>query len=136
MCECGCIGTDVYYTLAGPGASIYLVTLSRACKECDAPDAVTIEQFASRKDLKSWCCGELPPSLPLKHWNHSNGVAILTGRRHDEFIKAQLSNLIGVVSDDLTDKPSEGLDSTAAEVILDEMYPDSIFQPTLASSAT
>ena len=131
MCECGCTGNDDRYQLAGPNDSVYLITMRGACVNCDGSDVVLIEHFKDNNALRDWCCGELPPILPLVQWIDTQGVQITTGRLKDEFIKKLNNHLVGLKSDDLADEPGMPLDEIAAEEILDEMYNDTTFRPTV-----
>jgi hypothetical protein len=132
MCECGCVGNDDKYSLPGPGESFYLVSLSVACENCDAPPGITIERLdpACRmfeEYATSGMYGVKP--LTLNDWTDGKGVAIVTGMRKDEFVKAMLPHLIGVDSRKLGENGV--LDECGAEVIAEEMYANSWNQPAV-----
>lgn len=130
MCECGCTMNNEYYLLPAPRGEVYLITFSRPCVDCDAPAGISIERFKSKSIIEHYM-GELPPELPMEKWPESFGVCIATGYLRHEFVKAMKGNLIGLKSDDYADKPGDGLDKIAAETILEDMYDDSTFTPTL-----
>ena len=129
MCECGCRQNDTRYTLPGPNGSVYLISLIQACRNCDGPSGIEIDQFTSEADLLQWCC-EMPPSLPVQFESHGHkGTNIETGFLGHEFKAALKGHLIGLKSDDLADEPGQGLDEFAVEEILDEMYDSAQFRP-------
>lgn len=136
MCECGCTMNDDRYTFPAPGKSFYLLTLSKACCECDAPSGVTIERIDPSNVLyKDYKRGDFTSGpLSFEKWTDSVGVAIITGMRTHEFIKATQSHLIGVSSHEM----GEGgrIDECGAEVILEEMYQDAQVRPFLATPPT
>jgi hypothetical protein len=119
MCECGCTSNDERYSFPGPGKTLYLLTLSKGCESCDAGPGITIERFqrkASTFDLEF-----IDGTLPFEEWPDSEGVAIICGFRKHEFVKAMRQHL--------TDTPVDELDESGAEVVLEEMYSDSVFRP-------
>jgi hypothetical protein len=130
MCECGCTMSDDKYRLPGPGKSFYLVTLAGMCKNCDAPPGVTIELIEPTNSMYREYKGDDYGVSPLKleKWADSLGVAIITGMRQHEFVKATQSHLIGLNSHDFG---GPKLDQIAAETILEELYDDSQVRPTL-----
>jgi hypothetical protein len=130
MCECGCSMNNNTYRLPGPGGSVYLITFQRACTNCDASSGLTIEKFESEAALEEYAF-ELPPELPLEKWPESMGCAVITGHRKHEFVKALKSGLIGLKSDDFADNKGDGLDETAAETILEDLYDESVVTPRL-----
>lgn len=131
MCECGCTSNDDRYTLPGPGRSFYVISLSNACINCDAPPGVTIEHIEPGHVLYAEYSDSqfefINGPLPLEKWPDGPGVVITTGMRRCEFIKAFKDHLIGV---DSRQFGGEQIDDIGAEVILEEMYPDSQVRPT------
>lgn len=126
MCECGCTSNDRRYSFPGPRKSFYILTLSGGCVDCDAPSGVTIERInpgdfmydrANREDF-------LDGKLPFEKWPGSEGVAIITGLRRHEFVKALQIHLVGTeIIEDGT------IDEIGAEVLLEEAYEDSVVTP-------
>jgi len=130
MCECGCVANDRRYWFPGPNETIYVLVLSAGCVDCDAPSGVSIEalkpgDFMYSK-IKQDEYGE--GALEFEKWTDtSDGVVLVTGLLRHEFIAKLKSHLIGVSSEELgTDGK---LDEDGAEVILEEMYDDSIVKP-------
>ena len=127
MCECGCTANDRRYTFPAPGRTAYLLTLSGGCVECDAPSGVSIERISMSdmiwKQREEFTDG----ALKFEKWSDSEGVAIITGLRKHEFVKALLPQLVGVSAEDM----GEGgvIDESGAEVILEEMYEDAQVRP-------
>lgn len=137
MCECGCIGNDQKYRLPGPGEAIYLISLSVACENCDAPSGVSIELLQpSSATFKEYTADEMygVEPLELNDWPDSKGVGIVTGMLKDEFIKAMVPHLVGVDSRKLGENGV--LDEVGAEVIVEEMYADSWLQPAIVKQST
>lgn len=129
MCECGCTSNDERYEFPAPKGDRYILTLSGCCTDCDAPAGITIERIDSKAYWRYREMEMLNGELPFSQWPDSKGVAIVTGMRSDEFTKALLSHLVGISSDDMGE---DGLiDEDGADVILDEMYEDAQFRPTL-----
>lgn len=131
MCECGCTMNDRRYTLPGPGKSIYLITLSAGCVDCDGPSGVSIELIEPDTILfKEYKRGEFSEGpLKLQQWPDSKGAAIVTGMRRHEFVKAASKHLIGVSSDEIGDDGV--IDEAGAEVILEEMFEDVQVRPEI-----
>ena len=130
MCECGCRQNDTRYTLPGPTGSVYLISLIQACRNCDGPSGIEIDQFKSEADLLQWCF-EMPPFLPVQFESHGHmGTNITTGFLSHEFKAALKGHLIGLnTDDDRDDDVDHGLDEIAVEEILDEMYDSAQFRP-------
>ena len=121
MCECGCVGNDDKYTLPGPDGSFYVLSLSVPCENCDAPPGISIQKSQHGQPLD-----EFTRALEFQDWPDGPGVAIVTGMRKCEFIKAMASYLIGI----RVNKVEDGrIDKFYAEVVIEEMYPDSQIQP-------
>jgi hypothetical protein len=115
--------------MRGPRRTVYLVTFQRACTNCDGPSGITIEKFDSAEKLKEYRGGyDIPPAIEFAQWPESLGVAIITGHRKHEFVKALKNQLMGIDSKDFGKGP---LDEIAAETILEEMYEDSVVTPEL-----
>lgn len=133
MCECGCVANDVRYKFAGPGKSIYVLSLSRGCIECDAPAGITIEHVKPSDSLyEEYQQGEfIDGPLEFNEWPDSRGVAIVTGMLRHEFVKALSEHLIGVSSSELGTKGR--IDKIGAETILEEMFADSQVKPHIVS---
>lgn len=70
----------------------------------------------------------LDGELVFEEWPNNKGVAINTGPRKHEFVKAMLPHLEGL---DLKSMCDDGktLDRIGAETILEEMYSDSQTKP-------
>lgn len=121
MCECGCTSNDLRYWFPAPGKKLYMLTLSNACVDCDAPSGVTIELIGPNdihyKNREDYTDGE----LKFADWSDTKGVAIVTGFRRHEFIKAITPHLI--------DTDLDELDEIGAEVLLEEAYEDSVVKP-------
>jgi len=107
-----------------------MLTLSAGCTECDAPPGVTIELIDSSNVLyKDYKRGEfINGKLQFEKWSDSNGVAIITGFRKHEFVKALTSHIAGTNWDDMKDDDGV-VDEISAEVVLEEMYLDSLVKP-------
>jgi hypothetical protein len=131
MCECGCILNDDKFTFPGPKKSLYVLTLSGGCAECDAGPGVIIERIGPTDPLyKEYRRGEfIEGPLEFEKWSDSHAVAIHTGRRMHEFVEALQKHLIGVDSNELGDKGK--IDQAGAEVILEEMYEDAQVKPQI-----
>lgn len=133
MCECGCVGNDDKYVLPGPGESIYVLRLAGECVNCDAPPGIFVEQLSPGdfefEHVTDEMYGYTP--LALNDWPDGKGVAIVTGMRKQEFIKAMLPHLIGVDSRTLGENGV--LDEAGADVIAEEMYADSQVQPSVVA---
>ncbi len=132
MCECGCVGNDDKYTLPGPGESVYIVRLAGECVNCDAPPGIIIEllnpgDYEFEEAAATGMYGYQP--LKLNDWPDGKGVAIVTGMRKHEFIKAMLPHLIGVDSRKLGENGV--LDDCGAEVVAEDMYADSQTHPSV-----
>lgn len=127
--ECGCSEFDLRYTFPGPGGCLYLLTLSRACMNCDSPSGVSIERiqpghfYYGKEERKDFTDGE----LKFEQWSDTEGVAIITGMLRSEFIAALSKHLIGVSSEELG--VDGKIDRAGADVILEEMYADAIVRP-------
>ena len=129
---------DRKYWLRGPHEMLYIVTLSGHCRNCDAPPGVLIERIDETHVLyrksrrRDFNCLE----MKLAEWPESEGVAIVTGMRQNEFVKAVSRHLVGI-------QPNGGLfddkgyiDDDGAEVIAEEMYEDSQRRPKLVVAKT
>lgn len=129
MCQCGCMENDERLTLPGPGESFYVISLYSGCADCDNPAGVTIELITPKDTLyKDYKAGEfIDGPLKMKNWRGSKGAAIITGMTKEQFVKATLSHLIGVDSNEFSG--DGGLDKIAAETILEELYDDSQVKP-------
>lgn len=138
MCECGCSMNATRYTLPAPGKAFYLVSLSAECKNCDAPPGVTIELIepsnSMYKEYQSEDYSDGP--LKLEKWSDSKGIAIVTGMRQHEFVKATMQYLTAIRPSDFDMKASDKIDANMAEVILEEMYDDSQVKPRLVEPVT
>jgi len=133
MCECGCTSNDQKFRLLGPAGTLYIVTLSGHCTNCDAPSGICIEQIDRTHTLYwEYQNGEFGcKPLKFEDWPDSKGVAIATGMRKHEFVKAVAHHLVGI-------QPNGGLfddkgyiDDAGAEVVVEEMYEDSQKRPAL-----
>lgn len=131
MCECGCTSNDKKYSFSGPEKSLYILTLSGGCVDCDAPSGVSIELIETTNILyKEYRRGDfLNGKLKFEKWPDSKGAAIVTGMRRHEFIKALMSHLVGVSSDEMGENGK--IDESGADVILEEMYEDAQVRPQL-----
>ena len=131
MGECGCTMNDDRYTLPGPGKSIYLITLSAGCVDCDGPAGVSIERISPDSILyREYKRGEFTDGeLKLEKWPDSEGVAIATGMRKHEFVKAVGKHLVGVSANDIGENGV--IDEIGAEVIAEEMFDDSQVKPSI-----
>ena len=129
MCECGCTMNDDRYVFPAPGKSFYLLTLSAKCNSCDAPPGITLELIEPDNCLyREYKRGDFTDGpLKFEKWADSKGVAIITGMRQHEFVKATAAHLIGVSSKELGQKGR--IDKIGAETILKEMYGDSQVKP-------
>lgn len=129
MCECGCTMNDEKLTFPGPGKSFYILSLAAECKSCDAPPGITIELIEPGNVLwDEYKRGEFVDGpLQFEKWRDSKGVAIVTGMRQHEFVKATISNLMGLEIEDFCEGGK--IDESGAEVILEEMYDDSQVKP-------
>ena len=133
MCECGCTSNDDRFSFPGPGKSFYILTLSGGCVDCDAPSGVSIELIEPENVMFiDYRRGEfLNGKLKFEKWPDSKGAAIVTGLRKHEFVKALMSHLVGVSSDEMGENGK--IDEPGADVILDEMYEDSQVRPKLVA---
>lgn len=136
MGECGCTLNDYKYLLPGPGENFYVVTLSAGCVDCDAPSGITIElikrgDFMFTDDHRVEFTDGM---LRLEKWSDSEGVAIVTGFRRHEFVAKLKSYLIGVSAKDMGENGK--IDEVGAEVILEEMYDDSVVMPHFPKSGS
>lgn len=131
MGECGCTTNDRRYRIPGPDKTFYLLTLSGACENCDAPPGITIEVITPEHTLyREYKRGEFNDGqLKFEKWRDSRGVAIVCGMRKHEFVKAILPHLIGLDSKELGDEGK--LDEAGAEVVIEEMYDDSQTRPAI-----
>ncbi len=131
MCECGCTMNDERYTFPGPGKVIYMLTLSGGCVDCDAPSGISIERlkpgdfYHANKHRDEFVDGE----LHFEKWSESEGVGIITGMLRHEFAKSLAPHLIGVSADEMGDNGV--IDEAGAEVILEEMFEDSVVKPRI-----
>jgi hypothetical protein len=134
MGECGCTLNDAKYYLRGPDRTIYVVTLSGHCANCDAPAGVSIEAIEPHHVLYHECLrGEFTQGpLPFTDWPDSRGVAIVTGMTKSQFVKAVSSHLVGINSNEIGDENAQ-LDECAAEIVAEEMYRDAQRRPSLVS---
>lgn len=130
MCECGCVMNDKKLTFPGPGKTLYLLTLSAGCVDCDAPSGVSIERLNpgnfmySKQDREDFSDGE----LEFENWGDNvEGVGIVTGMLRHEFIKALAKHLIGVSAEEMGENGK--IDEAGAEVILEEAFDDSVVMP-------
>ena len=133
MCECGCVSNDDKFSFPAPGKSLYILTLSGACKNCDAPAGVCIEMIAPDNVLyKEYKRGDfLNGPLEFEQWPDSKGIAVITGMRTHEFVEAMRNHLVGIDSRKLGDD-SGRIDTAGADVIAEEMYDDSQAMPQLS----
>jgi len=125
------VESDLRYTFpATSKESFYLLTLSGGCVGCDASPGVTIELIDKSNVLwDEYKRGEfIDGKLKFEKWPDSKGVAIITGFRKHEFVKALTSHLTGTSWDGLTDRDGK-VDEIGAEVVLEEMYLDSLVKP-------
>jgi hypothetical protein len=134
MCECGCVLTDDRYVFPGPGKSIYLLTLSAECVNCDAPPGVTIERVEPGTRLyEDYRRGVFDGSVEFEDWPESKGVAIIAGMRRREFVNAVKGHLVGLAVKDFTMRGT--IDEDGAEVILEDMYEDAQVRPRFPEPA-
>lgn len=131
MCECGCELNAERYSFAGPGKSFYVLTLRGECLNCDAPPGISIEVIEPGHCLfDEYRRGEFTDGLlKFEKWPDNMGVAIVTGMRRHEFVKAMASHLVGLAVEDFSERGK--IDRISAETILEEMYEDSQTKPTL-----
>jgi hypothetical protein len=124
MCECGCTSNDERYLFPAPGNEVYMLTISGGCTDCDAGPGITIERFD--KSNYWWEHREyLEGKLKFEKWSDTKGVAIITGHRKREFVKAILPHLVGAdVSDEI-----------ACEVAIEEAYAASMVRPHFPTNA-
>lgn len=138
MCECGCSSNDERYTFPAPSRdAFYMLTIAAACPDCDAPPGISIELIDKTNVLwKDYKRGEfIDGKLKFEKWPDSKGVAIVTGMRRHEFVKAVAKHLIGTKANDLADE--NGLfDDVAAETIAEELYEDSLTRPHFPKTAS
>ena len=136
MCECGCYGNDLKYSLAAPGGAFYVLTFSGACEDCDAPSGVAVELIELTHPLfDEYRRGEfLLGPLPWEKWPDGKGAAVITGLTKQQFIEAMSKHLVGVCSDEMGDDGT--IDQDGADVIAEEMYADAQKQPQLLASTT
>lgn len=131
MGECGCSSNDRRFTFPAPGKDrFYMLTLSAACPSCDSPPGIMIELIDRSNVLyDEYMQGEfIDGPLKFEKLVDTMGVAIVTGMRKHEFVKALSDQLVGTPSRDLGD--SDGIiDKIAAETLLEEMYEDSLTKP-------
>lgn len=136
MCECGCTMNDRRYRLPAPGKSFYLVKLSGACVDCDAPPGITIELVEPThtlyRDYKRGDFETMP--LKLEKWVDTKGVAIRTGMQQRQFVEAMAKHLVGLDSKEMGGGDGR-IDDVGAETIAEEMYEDSTTVPTLVKDA-
>lgn len=133
MGECGCTGNDDRYLLPGPKKSFYLISLTVACKYCDAPPGITIEHITPEHALyREYKRGEFNHGLlKFNDWPEGPGLAIVTGLRQHEFVQKMLTHLAGTNANDIGENGV--IDEIGAEVLLEEMYSDSCVQPHLVT---
>lgn len=136
MCECGCAANDKHYRFPGPyrGTSFYLLTLSPSCTSCDAPAGIAIRHIKPGEFNHKWFSDpeNVDGTLPLEMWGDgSAGVGIKTGMLRSEFIAATKSHLVGIDSKDFADEGKRKIDDDGADAIIEEMYDDAQFRPTL-----
>lgn len=136
MCECGCSSNDERYRLLGPDRLLYIITLSGHCASCDAPAGMSIEEIDEKHSLYwEYQNGDFNcESLRFEKWADSKGVAIITGMRKHEFVKAMMPHLVGVSSDEMGDNGT--IDEDGAEVIAEEMYDESQTRPVLLKTVS
>lgn len=131
MCECGCVGNDDRYTLKGPNKSLYIIHLHGGCTNCDSSPGLMIEHVLKTDVMyNEFRNGEfIDGELPFINGADRKFCPITTGFRKHEFIKKMTDWLVGIDSEELGD---EGVvDEAGAEVILEEMYEDSLVKPTV-----
>lgn len=133
MGECGCSMNDDKYTLPGPGKSFYVISLASHCCNCCAPAGISIERIDPGHVLwREYKQGEFTQGqLPLQQWPDNLGVGIVVGMEKHEFVKAMMTHLVGVSSNELGENGK--IDEYGAEVIAEEMYEDACFRPKLAT---
>lgn len=129
MCECGCVANDRKYWFPGPSKTIYVLTLSAGCVDCDASSGVSIEVLKPGDFMYSKIKQDEYSEGPLEFekWGDAQGIGIITGLRRHEFVAKCQSHLIGVSSEEM----GEGgkIDEAGADVILEEMFEDSVVEP-------
>lgn len=125
MCECGCTSNDERYWFPAPGSCVYLLTITRGCVDCDAAAGVSIE-LITKSDFRKYHREFVDGELKFEDWSDSRGVAIVTGFRKHEFVKAMLPNFVGT---ELTMFEGGVIDEVSAEVLLEEAYEDSVVRP-------
>lgn len=128
MCECGCVANDRRYTFQGPEGFMYVLTLSNGCVSCDAGSYITIEKISMVQFRRERREGFFDGGLELRPWRGAaQGVAIITGHRKHEFVKALLPQLVGFSIGGMCD--NDALDEVGAEVLLEDLYDDARFKP-------
>jgi hypothetical protein len=135
MCECGCTMRDEKYTLPAPMGAIYVITVSGACVDCDAPIGMCVERIDPGRILyKEYLRGDFTSGrLKLEDWSDSKGAAFIAGMRKHEFVKAISKHLVGVSSAEMGEDGK--IDEIGAEVIAEEMYDDAQIHPHLVRPA-
>jgi hypothetical protein len=133
MCECGCTSNDLRYWFPAPGKQVYLLTLSKWCVDCDGPSGVSIELIDKSHFMFRDRADYLDGELKFADWSDSKGVAIVTGMRQHEFVKALTPHLVGVSAEDMGDDGV--IDEVGAEVLLEEAYQDSQLKPRIVQPA-
>ena len=129
MCECGCTLNDDRYTLPGPKGSMYLVTAHGGCDNCDSPPNITIEHFDRGTFDHEYNSDPDNGASPMKleKWGEGKGIALVTGPKKSDFVKAAKSHLIGIASEDFGENGK--IDEIGAETILEEMHGDARVKP-------
>lgn len=133
MCECGCVSNDEKYILPAPKKSLYIITLSGACTNCDVPPGICIERIDKNNILyKEYLRGDFGTKLKLEDWQDSYGKCIITGYTKDKFVKSALKHLIGISSVEMGEDGR--IDEFGAEVIAEDMYEDAQVFPQLVNN--
>lgn len=135
MCECGCTSNWSRYRFPGPGKVFYLLSLSPACVNCDAPPGVSIERFKPGDFGYGYYRDDdhVDGDLNFEKWSDSEGVAVVCGKRQHEFVAALLSHIVGIGGEGFGDGDGT-VDECDAEVILEEAYEDSLTAPALVDA--
>lgn len=132
MCECGCVTNDEHYKFPGPGKTFYVLTIHGGCVSCDSPPLIDIEHVSPGTHQFDWYqeLDSLDGDLPFEKWaDGRRGMAIACGWLRHEFIKAGMSHLVGVSTDEMGEEGK--IDESGADVILEEMFDDVTFRPRL-----
>lgn len=136
MCECGCTSNDKRYVFSGPGESFYILVLSGGCTDCDAGPGISIQRADPGTHLFEFCGDNrddyLDGVLVFEDWPDAPTAAVITGMQQHEFIKALMPHIVGIDSNEMGEDGT--VDDDGADVILEEAYPDSMFEPKLVTN--